>query len=29
MDIQKAIIDTLEGKVPENILNPEVLTKSH
>ena len=24
----KAIIDTLEGKVPENILNPEVLTKN-
>ena len=24
----KAIIDTLEGKVPENILNPEVLTRN-
>ncbi|GAG13933.1 unnamed protein product, partial [marine sediment metagenome] len=24
----KAIIDTLEGRVPENMLNPEVLTKS-
>jgi len=24
----KAVIDMLEGKVPENILNPEVLTKS-
>jgi D-3-phosphoglycerate dehydrogenase len=24
----KAIIDTLEGKVPDNILNPEVLTKN-
>jgi D-3-phosphoglycerate dehydrogenase len=23
----KAIIDTLEGRVPENVLNPEVLTK--
>ena len=24
----KAVIDMLEGKVPENILNPEALTKS-